>query len=81
MALTEVKRYYSRWKLDTHQGKIILYDTDNNVLDNRNYGDANEFQLVVGMLRNEKPLYFSDTLKHLRTGALGSGEPVGEEEG
>ena len=81
MALIEVKRYYSRWDLDSHKGKVILFDTDNNFLDEREYTDPDEFQVIVGMLRNEKPLWFSPTMKHLRTGALGSGEPVGEQEG
>ena len=81
MALIEIKRYYSRWDLDNHVGKVILYDADNNSLDEREYSDPNEFQTIVGMLRYEKPLYFSTNLKHLRTGALGAGEPVGEEEG
>ena len=81
MALIEVKRYYSRWDLDDHKGKVILYDANNRSLDEREYTNPDEFQVIVGMLRNEKPLYFSDSQKHLRTGALGGGEPVGEEEG
>jgi len=42
---------------------------------------AEEFLAIVGMLRNEKPLWFEDTRNQLRTG-LGAGtrEPVGEEE-
>jgi len=80
MALTQVARYYTRWDLDDHNGRIALYDAANGVLDNRTYNDADEFQVIVGMLRYEKPLWFDDSAKHLRTGFGSTGEPVGEEE-
>lgn len=80
MALTQVARYYSRWDLDNHDGRIALYDAANNNLDNRTYTNPEEFQVIVGMLRNETPLWFDDTVKHLRTGFGATGEPVGEEE-
>ena len=35
-----------------------------------------ELSLMVDMLRNEKPVWFHPTAKHVRTGA----EPTGEEE-
>ena len=81
MALIEVKRYYSRWDLDNHVGKVILFDADNNFLDERDYSNPDEFQVIVDMLRYEKPLWFSPEMKHLRTGAASGGEPVGEQEG
>lgn len=81
MALIEVERYYSRWDLNDHVGKVILYDASNNNLDERQYSDPNEFQVIVGMLRYEKPLWFGTNSKHLRTGALSGAEPVGEQEG
>jgi hypothetical protein len=80
MALEPVARYYARWDLDNHDGRIALYDPANNYLDNRVYSDREEFQLIVGLLRNEKPLWFDTSAKHLRTGFGASGEPVGEEE-
>ncbi len=81
MALIEIKRYYTRWDLDNHEGKVILFDEDNNFLDEREYSNPDEFQVIVGMLRYEKPLWFSPEMKHIRTGALGGGEPIGEQEG
>jgi hypothetical protein len=49
-------------------------------LDNRVYNNPEEFQVIVDILRNEKPLLFDDSTKHLRTGFGATGEPVGEEE-
>ena len=80
MALKQVARYYSRWDLDSHNGRIALYDASNNYLDNRTYSDAEEFQVIVEMLRWEKPLWFDSSAKHLRTGYGATGEPTGEEE-
>ena len=80
MALIQVARYYSRWDLDNHNGRIAIYDVGNNELDNRVYSDRQEFRLIVDLLRNEKPLWFDTTAKHLRTGFGSTGEPVGEEE-
>lgn len=78
MALTEITRYYSRWDLDNHTGKVILYSSTGTKLFEDEFSDPNEFKVIMDLLRYEKPLYFSDTLKHLRTG---TNEPVGEEEG
>jgi hypothetical protein len=80
MALTQISRYYSRWDLDNHDGRIALYDIGNNELDNRTYTNPDEFQLIVDLLRNEAPLWFDTVAKHLRTGFGATGEPIGEEE-
>jgi V8-like Glu-specific endopeptidase len=76
----QVARYYSRWDFDNHDGRIALYDTGNNLLDNRTYNSAKEFRLIVELLRQERPLWFDNSVKHLRTGYAAYGEPVGEEE-
>ena len=80
MALIPIARYYSRWELDNHDGRIALYDAVNTQLDNRVYNNAEEFQLIVDLLRNEKPLWIDTAVGHLRTGFGATGEPVGEEE-
>lgn len=77
----EVDRYFARWDLDDHNGRIVLYDASNKELDNRTFTNPTEFQLILEMLRLEKPLYFDKVAKHLRTGFGKEGEPVGEEEG
>lgn len=77
--LITVVRYYSRWDLDNHDGRIALYGATNNQLDNRVYSNPEEFKLIVEMLRYEKPLWFDSGTKHLRTGYGSSGEPVGED--
>jgi hypothetical protein len=68
--------YTIRWNLDNHRGRIALKDSANNVLDDRAYTSPEEFQLVVGILRNEKPVLFDGAQNVLRTGP----EPVGEDE-
>jgi hypothetical protein len=80
MALTQVARYYSRWDLDNHNGRVALYGADNSTLDNRTYNNPEEFQVIVEMLRYEKPLWIDTTAKHLRSGFGSTGEPTGEEE-
>lgn len=80
MALTQVARYYSRWDLDNHNGRIALYNSSNSEIDNRTYSNPEEFQLIVGMLRFEQPLWLDTDAKFLRTGFGSGGEPVGEEE-
>lgn len=77
----EVTKYFARWDLDDQNGRIVLYDANYNELDNRTYTNPTEFQLILEMLRLEKPLYFDNRAKHLRTGFGAKGEPVGEEEG
>lgn len=54
MAIKQVARYYTRWDLDNHNGRIALYDINNEYLDNRVYNNPEGFQIVVGMFRNEK---------------------------
>jgi hypothetical protein len=76
MADREVLHYTIRWNLENHRGRILLVDPANNVLDDRVYENVDEFQLVVGILRNETPVRFDDVQKILRTGR----EPVGEDE-
>jgi hypothetical protein len=80
MALTQVARYYSRWDLDNHIGRIALFSNQNSFLDNRTYSSPEEFKLIVEMLRYEKPLFYDDATHQLRSGDLTAAEPVGEEE-
>ncbi|MCG8342187.1 MAG: hypothetical protein MI684_05050 [Chlorobiales bacterium] len=76
MANVLVASYYSRWDLNEHKGRIALYDSSSQLIENRIFKDASEFQVVISMLRNEKPLWFDTEAHHLRTGS----EPVGEGE-
>lgn len=74
MANILVASYYSRWDLAEHKGRIALYDTSNQLIENHLFIHPAEFQVVASMLRHEKPLWFDTEVKHLRTGS----EPVGE---
>lgn len=80
MAQHQIARYYSRWDLDNHNGRITLYTPTNALVETRVYNNPEEFRLIVDLLRNEKPLWFDDSPKWLKTGFAATGEPVGEEE-
>ncbi|NTW52080.1 MAG: hypothetical protein HGB22_05785 [Chlorobiaceae bacterium] len=74
MANILVTSYYSRWDLVGHKGRIALFDSGNQLIENHLFTDPAEFHVIAGMLRHEKPLWFDTDVKHLRTGS----EPVGE---
>lgn len=76
MANILVASYYSRWDLGAHNGRIALYDSSNQLIENHLFSDPAEFQVVASMLRNEKPLWYETEAHHLRTG----NEPTGEGE-
>ncbi len=76
MANILVASYYSRWDLHKHTGRIALYDSSNQLIDNHRYENPAEFQVVVSMLRNEKPVWYETEARYLRTG----NEPAGEGE-
>ena len=81
MPYKQIVRYYSRWDFEKHDGRVALYDSSYHIVDNRVFSDAQEFQVIVEMLRYEKPLWFDTKAKQLMTGHHAIGEPVGEEEG
>ncbi|MBM3421878.1 MAG: hypothetical protein FJY09_01290 [Chlorobi bacterium] len=74
MANILVSSYYSRWDLAEHEGRIAVYDSDNQLIDNRIFRDPAEFQVVVSMLRHDTPLWYDTQACHLRAGT----EPAGE---
>ncbi|KZK74696.1 MAG: hypothetical protein A3K90_09670 [Pelodictyon luteolum] len=76
MANILVASYYSRWDIHTHTGRIALYDSSCQLIENHAFTDPAEFQVVVSMLRNEKPLWYETEAHHLRAG----NEPAGEAE-
>ncbi|WP_041463940.1 hypothetical protein [Pelodictyon luteolum] len=76
MANILVASYYSRWNLHNHTGRIALYDSGSQLIENHIFSDPAEFQVVVSMLRNERPLWYETEAHHLRAGH----EPAGEAE-
>ena len=40
MANVLVASYYSRWNLNEHKGRIALYDSSNQLIENRVFKDA-----------------------------------------
>jgi len=76
MANILVASYYSRWDLHKHTGRIAIYDSSSQLIENHAFSGPAEFHAVVSMLRNEKPLWYETEAHYLRTG----NEPAGENE-
>jgi len=79
LSLVKVTRYYSCWDDYNNVGKVILYDRSSNKLDERVYNNPEEFQVILGRLRNEKPIWFGTHSKHLKTGTLSTDGSVGDQ--
>ncbi|NTW81994.1 MAG: hypothetical protein HGB36_01295 [Chlorobiaceae bacterium] len=74
MANILVAGYYSRWDIHRHAGRIALYDSNNQLIENHAFTDPAEFQVVISMLRHEKHVWYETEAHYLRTG----NEPAGE---
>ena len=71
----EVVLYSLAWRADKRQGEVRVVcedDTEGRI----EVSSATELEALGSMLRNEKPIYYSDEMQALRTGL----EPPGEEE-
>jgi hypothetical protein len=71
----EVVLYSLSWRADKQQGEIRVTcedDTEGRI----EVSSAQELEALGSMLRNEKPIYYSEQMQALRTGS----EPPGEEE-
>ncbi len=76
MAGVKVTTYYARWNPVTHSGFVQIY-WDGGFRSFSEFTVPTEFQVIVDLLRNEKPIWWDDVREHISTG---SGEPVGEGE-
>ena len=74
-ALKEVTRYYARWSPSAHDGYIRVYWSGGSK--GISITNTEEFQTMVDLLRNEKPISYNDASDSIRTT---SSEPVGEGE-
>ena len=73
----EVTKYYARWSPTRHHGYIIIdWSGDSKAFPERSFTNPTEFQIVVDLLRNEKPVWWDESTQRL----FASGEPVGEGE-
>ncbi len=73
----EVKTYYARWSPINHHGYVIIYwDGGSKAFPESSFPTPVEFQIVVDLLRNEKPVWWDDPTKRL----YAHQEPVGEGE-
>jgi len=73
----EVKHYYARWAPTKHHGYVAIYwDGGFKSFPESSFTNPTEFQIVVDLLRNEKPVWWDEA-----TGRLYAHyEPVGEGE-
>lgn len=73
----EVKSYYARWSPPRHHGYIQIYwQGGSQVFPEASFDSPAEFQIVVDLLRNEKPVWWDEATERL----YAHYEPVGEGE-
>lgn len=73
----EVTNYYARWSPTRHRGYITIYwDGGSKQFTEGSFFDPTEFQIVLDLLRNEKPVLWDESTERLYAGY----EPVGEGE-
>ena len=79
MAYHNIIRYMARWNYKNHYGDLnVGYKVGTTARwKNIRVTDANEFSVMVDLLRNEKPVYYDDANDYLQTS---HGEFVGEGE-
>ncbi|HEX7239957.1 MAG TPA: hypothetical protein VF263_06800 [Longimicrobiaceae bacterium] len=88
MAVVSVGVYQALWNPSgdtarTGSGTLILRDAGSGDLHRIENLGAQDFQVMLGMLQNERPLFWDTDARHLRTSHAQSAgaEPVGEQEG
>jgi hypothetical protein len=73
----QVKTYYARWSPTRHHGYIIIHwDGGSKSFPESSFTSPTEFQIVLDLLRNEKPVWWDEPTQRL----FASREPVGEGE-
>ena len=73
----QVNTYYARWSPSRHHGYVIVYwSGGSKQFPEGSFANPAEFQIVVDMLRNEKPVWWDEPTQRLYV----SNEPVGEGE-
>lgn len=73
----QVTRYYARWSPVHHTGYIIVYWTGGSkAFPEGSFQSPEEFQVMVDLLRNERPVWWDEPTHRLYV----SSEPVGEGE-
>ena len=73
----QVTKYYARWSPPRHHGYVVIYwDGGSKTFPESNFSNPTEFQIVLDLLRNEKPIFWDEPTERL----YASNEPVGEGE-
>jgi hypothetical protein len=77
MMAVQVTKYYIRWAPTKHHGYVMIYwDGGAKAFPEGCFSNPTEFQIVVDLLRNEKPVWWDEPTGRL----FASQEPVGEGE-
>lgn len=77
MAAVQITSYYARWAPLKHHGYVIVRWTGGaKAFPEASFASPTEFQIVVDLLRNEKPVWWDEATGRL----FASNEPVGEGE-
>jgi len=72
-----VNTYYARWSPTKHTGYVVLYwSGGSKTLPEQSFQSPTEFQIIVDLLRNEKPVWWDEPTSRL----FCHNEPVGEGE-
>ena len=75
MPIIKITKYQARWEPYGHKGMIWILLTSGSSIQ-FSIDDPNEFNAIVSLLRNEKPMYWNVTKNAMQT----LSEEVGEEE-
>jgi len=80
MVLSPVTHYSLSWDEDNNRGTFSLFNGPA-IVANVIPDSPVEFQIIIDLLRNERPIRFDTDTRQFRVGAvLEDREPVGEEE-
>ena len=72
---SSVRNYYAGWSPTRQYGYVIIYwDGGSKAFPESSFSNLTEFQIAVGLLRNEKPVWWDGPTQRL----FASYEPVGE---
>lgn len=77
MAHHQITDYYASWNYKKHSGHFVFYwEGGNNIIPGVEITDPAEYQVMLDLLRNEKPLWWNSNRERLSTMI----EPIGEGE-
>lgn len=76
MPTLHILQYRASWDMNNHYGVIQLRAQDGSWSPPKRFENPQEFQVIIDLLRNEKPIYHDVNRDRIRTIA----EAIGEDE-